>query len=97
MNGTIPGLWIQIVLAFPEPVLAPRTVKLRGRLRLSPAQVLQAIQAYAVATWSLEMVHRFHSRFISESSNALTLALTLYCWGTKNCPGPNIFTAWESM
>ncbi len=51
MSKLIPGLWTQIVSAFPEPVLAPRTAKPRGRLRLSPAQVLEAIQAYAVAAW----------------------------------------------
>ena len=62
MYGIIPWLWTQIVPAFPEPGLAARTAKPRGRLRLSPAQVLQAIQAYAVATWALEMAHRFHPR-----------------------------------
>ena len=52
MSKLIPRLWTQIIPIFPEPVLAPRTAKPRGRLRPSPAQVLEAIQAYAVAVWA---------------------------------------------
>ncbi len=62
MSKLIPRLWTQLVPAFPEPVLAPRTAKPRGRLRPSPAQVLEAIQAYAVAVWALEMAARFQPR-----------------------------------
>ena len=62
MSKFIPRLCVQIVPAFPEPTLAPLTTRPRGRLRLSPAQVLQAIQAYAVAAWAIEKARRFQPR-----------------------------------
>ena len=62
MSKIIPWLCAQIVPAFPEPTLAPLTARPRGRLRLSPAQVLQAIQAYAVAAGAIEKARRFQPR-----------------------------------
>ena len=62
MSKIIPWLCAPIIPTFPEPTPAPLTAKQRGRLRLSPAQVLQAIQAYAVAAWALEMARRFRPR-----------------------------------
>ncbi len=53
-------MFTHIIPAFPEqPVLVPPRTKPQGRLRLSSAQVLQAIQAYALATWALEQARRF--------------------------------------
>jgi len=56
----LPWLFTHIIPAFPEqPVLVPSRTKPQGRLWLSPAQVLQAIQADALATWALEQARRF--------------------------------------
>ena len=64
----LPWLFTQIIPTFPEPTLAPLKTKVGGRLRLSPAQVLQAIQAYALATWALEQARRFQLRRLPKGS-----------------------------
>jgi hypothetical protein len=46
----------------PQVDLAPLTGKPIGKLRLSPEQLLRAIQAEALAEWALFMTHRLGPR-----------------------------------
>ncbi|HXF84686.1 MAG TPA: transposase [Anaerolineales bacterium] len=53
--------WLQthLVKALPEWDLSLLASKERGKLRLSPEQLLQVIHAQALAEWALAMAHRF--------------------------------------
>jgi len=55
-------LLAHLVPRFGDENLLPGVSKPRGRLRLSPAQVLVAIRAYEVATWALQMSRRLQPR-----------------------------------
>lgn len=52
--------WISTIILpwVPRLDLAPIPAKQRGRLRLTPQQLLQAIHAYALAVWALEVARR---------------------------------------
>ncbi len=53
--------WLQSVLLTPVPQLdlSPLPGRLRGKLRLTPEQLLIAIYAHPLAEWSLQVAARF--------------------------------------
>ena len=55
MKSIIP--WVQSTILKPVPVLdlSPIPAKLRGKLRLSPEQLLEVIHAHVLAEWALRM------------------------------------------
>lgn len=54
------GLQTLLQRIVPPVDLAPLPSKEKGKLRLSPEQLLMAIQAEALAAWALFMAHRLH-------------------------------------
>ncbi len=55
MKSIIP--WVQSAILKPVPVLdlSPLPAKLRGKLRLSPEQLLAVIHAHVLVEWALRM------------------------------------------
>ena len=58
MESIIKWLQTNLLKAWPEWALSPLAGKERGKLRLSPEELLQVIQAQALAEWALGMAGR---------------------------------------
>lgn len=89
MKSIIKWWQMQLVKALPEWDLSPLTGKERGKLRLSPEQLLQVIHAEALSEWALTMAYRFSRPRLKKragashtyrDSNMLLMAIVQSVW-----------------
>jgi hypothetical protein len=71
MESITKGLRWEILKPIPWVDLSPLPGKPRGKLRLTPAQLMAAIQAQALATWSLHAAAHFQPPRLKRGSGGL--------------------------
>ena len=54
--------------SLPNPDMTPLPGKLRGKLRLSPVQLLDVIHSLTLAEWALEIRRRFTPTYLASRS-----------------------------